>query len=66
MLVFEGIPAKEGHVVGPLSKKEGMNSVLEMLDITYRRDNTSHRPRINKPGSTLDKEQRKKKSFYYN
>jgi ATP-binding cassette subfamily E protein 1 len=66
MLVFEGTPAKEGSVVGPLSKREGMNKVLEMLDITYRRDNVSHRPRINKPNSNLDKEQRKKKEFYYN
>ena len=66
MLVFEGIPAKEGSVIGPVSKRDGMNKVLEMLDITYRRDNTSHRPRINKPESNLDKEQRKKKEFYYN
>jgi ATP-binding cassette, sub-family E, member 1 len=66
MLVFLGEPAKKGFVEGPLTKRDGMNKVLELLDITYRRDNTSHRPRINKPGSTLDSEQRKKKEFYYN
>ncbi len=66
MLVFLGESAKKGFVEGPLSKRDGMNKVLEVLDITYRRDNTSHRPRINKPGSTLDSEQRKKKEFYYN
>jgi ATP-binding cassette, sub-family E, member 1 len=66
MLVFLGEPAVKGFVEGPLSKREGMNKVLEMLDITYRKDISSHRPRINKPGSTLDSEQRKKKEFYYN
>jgi ATP-binding cassette, sub-family E, member 1 len=66
MLVFLGEPAIKGFVEGPLSKREGMNKVLEMLDITYRKDIVSHRPRINKPGSNLDSEQRKKKEFYYN
>ncbi len=65
MLVFEGIPAKEGHVIGPLSKREGMNRVLKNLDITYRRDKLSGRPRINKPDSQLDKEQRFKGEYYY-
>ncbi len=65
MLVFLGEPAKKGFVEGPFSKRDGMNKVLEILDITYRRDNTSHRPRINKPGSNLDSEQRNKKEFYY-
>jgi len=65
MLVFLGEPAVSGFVEGPLSKRDGMNKVLEMLDITYRRDNVSKRPRINKPGSNLDSEQRKKKEFYY-
>ena len=65
MLVFLGEPAKKGFVEGPFSKRDGMNKVLEMLDITYRRDNNSHRPRINKPGSNLDSEQRNKKEFYY-
>ena len=66
MLVFLGDPGKEGFVEGPLTKREGMNKVLGMLNITYRRDTNSHRPRINKPGSNLDSEQRKKKEFSYN
>ncbi len=65
MLVFEGIPAKEGHVIGPLTKREGMNKVLKNLDITYRRDKQTGRPRINKPGSQLDQEQRHKGEYYY-
>ena len=65
MLVFEGTPAKEGHVIGPLTKREGMNKVLKNLDLTYRRDKVSGRPRINKPGSQLDQEQRTKGEYYY-
>lgn len=65
MLVFEGVPAKEGHVLGPVSKKDGMNEVLKMLDITYRRDRETHRPRINKPDSSLDRSQRDKGQYYY-
>ncbi len=65
MLVFEGQPGKEGFVHAPLSKREGMNKVLKNLDITYRRDKESSRPRINKPGSQLDQEQRSKGEYYY-
>ena len=65
MLVFEGMPAKEGHVFGPVTKREGMNRVLKNLDITYRRDKLTGRPRINKPGSQLDQEQRFKGEYYY-
>lgn len=65
MLVFEGTPGKEGHVFGPFIKREGMNRVLKNLDITYRRDKESFRPRINKPGSQLDQEQRNKGEYYY-
>ncbi|MDD4878460.1 MAG: ribosome biogenesis/translation initiation ATPase RLI [Candidatus Nanoarchaeia archaeon] len=65
MLVFEGKPGIEGHVFGPVTKTEGMNEVLKMLDITYRQDNETKRPRINKPGSQLDSEQRSKGRYYY-
>lgn len=66
MLVFEGVPGKEGTVYGPVTKNEGMNKVLKMLDITYRQDRETKRPRINKPGSQLDQQQRSKGNFYYN
>ena len=65
MLVFSGIPGKEGHVFGPCSKEEGMNTVLKMLDVTYRHDKETFRPRINKPGSRLDRLQRKEGKYYY-
>ena len=65
MIVFEGLPGKEGHVYGPVPKREGMNRVLKNLDITYRRDKLTGRPRINKPGSQLDQQQRHKGEYYY-
>ncbi|MDP3918548.1 MAG: ribosome biogenesis/translation initiation ATPase RLI [Nanoarchaeota archaeon] len=64
MLVFIGEPGKEGHVKGPLEKEDGMNEVLKMLDITYRMDKQTKRPRINKPGSQLDKSQKKEGNYY--
>ncbi len=65
MLVFEGTPAKEGYMYGPCNKREGMNRVLKMLNITYRRDKETKRPRINKEHSQLDEQQKKKGEYYY-
>lgn len=65
ILVFEGESGKKGYVHGPCDKKEGMNRVLKNLGITYRRDKENNRPKINKPGSVLDKEQRSKGEYYY-
>lgn len=65
MLVFEGEPGVKGKVFGPCEKREGMNRVLKMLNITYRRDKESGRPRINKPNSQLDAQQRAKGEYYY-
>mgnify|MGYP006434161015 FL=1 len=65
MLVFEGNPGKEGTVIGPCEKEEGMNLILKSLGITYRKDRDTNRARINKPNSQLDKEQRSKGRYYY-
>lgn len=65
LIVFSGIPAREGHLEGPLKMDEGMNLFLKSLDITMRRDITSHRPRINKPGSVKDREQKAENKLYY-
>ncbi len=65
MFVFLGEPGKRGEVQGPMPREEGMNEVLKMLDITYRMDKQSKRPRINKEGSQLDREQKKSGKFYY-
>jgi ATP-binding cassette, sub-family E, member 1 len=65
LLVFSGIPAKEGTLKGPFTKKEGMNRFLKELGITLRRDVHSHRPRINKLASVKDREQKSAGNYYY-
>jgi len=64
ILVFEGSPGIQGTAVGPFMMREGMNRFLGNLGITFRRDPTG-RPRINKPGSYLDREQKASGEYYY-
>ena len=63
VIVCEGKPAVNGVVEGPFSMEEGMNLFLKSLDITMRRDISSHRPRINKTGSVKDREQKSENKF---
>ena len=65
LLVFDGVPAVEGVSKGPFEMEVGMNKFLKNLDITFRRDEQTNRPRINKPGSQKDKEQRSQDKYYY-
>ncbi|MBD3362011.1 ribosome biogenesis/translation initiation ATPase RLI [Candidatus Woesearchaeota archaeon] len=65
LIVFEGVPAKCGEAKGPFDMEEGMNLFLTDLDITMRRDRETNRPRINKPGSRMDQEQKEKNRLYY-
>jgi ATP-binding cassette, sub-family E, member 1 len=65
LLVFEGEPAVKGVAHGPFSMEEGMNHLLKDVGITLRRDVESGRPRINKPGSQKDSEQKKSGKYYY-
>jgi len=65
LLVFEGEPAEHGRASPPVGMREGMNDFLENLDITFRRDERTGRPRINKPGSQLDREQKRAGEYYY-
>ncbi|MFC4448956.1 ribosome biogenesis/translation initiation ATPase RLI [Halorussus aquaticus] len=65
LMVFDGEPAVQGRASEPKGMREGMNDFLANLDITFRRDENVGRPRINKPGSQLDKEQKKSGEYYY-
>jgi ATP-binding cassette subfamily E protein 1 len=65
LIIFNGKSSIEGHASAPMNKREGMNSFLSVAGITMRRDKDSARPRINKPDSTLDKEQREKGEYFY-
>ena len=65
LMVFEGRAAIEGRARGPMAMLEGMNTFLAGMGLTMRRDIESKRPRINKPGSRLDLEQKAAGSYYY-
>ncbi|MDD3351759.1 MAG: ribosome biogenesis/translation initiation ATPase RLI [Candidatus Methanomethylophilaceae archaeon] len=65
MMVFGGDPGHHGIGEGPYDMREGMNKFLTAVDITFRRDAESHRPRINKPDSRLDREQKSNGEYYY-
>jgi len=45
--------------------RAGMNDFLADLDITFRRDERTGRPRINKPGSQKDSTQKRQGEYYY-
>ena len=58
VIVFDGIPAKEAYCTSPEGLVSGMNKFLKLMDITFRRDPTNFRPRINKLNSQKDQEQK--------
>ena len=64
LLVFEGEGGKNGNAEGPFNLREGMNRFLGDVDVTFRRDHDSGRPRINKSLSRKDREQRAKGDYY--
>jgi ATP-binding cassette subfamily E protein 1 len=66
LIVFDGIPGIKGRARGPYSLHEGMNKFLKDVDITFRRDEDTHRPRVNKPDSYMDRKQRNEGEYYYN
>jgi len=65
LLVFSGEPGISGEATPPLTKEQGMNEFLKRVGLTYRRDINTGRPRVNKPGSKLDREQKEKGAYYY-
>lgn len=65
MIIFEGESGKAGRATSPLPKSEAMNRFLKSLDMSFRRDEKSLRPRVNKIESRLDKDQKASGNFYY-
>ena len=65
MMVFGGKPGFHGIGSGPYDMREGMNKFLAAVNITFRRDADTHRPRINKEDSRLDREQKSAGEYYY-
>ena len=65
MIIFEGESGKVGTATAPMPKPEAMNRFLKSLDMSFRRDEKSLRPRVNKIESRLDKDQKSSGNFYY-
>jgi ATP-binding cassette subfamily E protein 1 len=65
VVVYEGEPSINAVANSPQSLLTGMNQFLKSLDITFRRDPTNYRPRINKLDSLKDKEQKLAGSYFY-
>ena len=58
LIVFEGTSGRHGVANGPYSLHEGMNRFLRDVDITFRRDEETQRPRVNKPDSYIERQQK--------
>jgi len=66
LMVFRGIPGLKGEGYTPMGLREGMNMFLKDVGITFRRDPETYRPRANKEGSWLDRQQKEVlKEYYY-
>jgi ATP-binding cassette subfamily E protein 1 len=65
LMVFTGVAGELGIAGAPQEMREGMNAFLKGLGITFRRDEETHRPRVNKPGSRLDRMQKEQGEYYY-
>jgi ATP-binding cassette subfamily E protein 1 len=65
LMVFDGEPAEAGYASKPQEMRAGMNDFLADLEITFRRDERTGRPRINKPDSQKDRQQKRDGEYYY-
>ncbi|KAG5177338.1 P-loop containing nucleoside triphosphate hydrolase protein [Tribonema minus] len=65
VVVYDGQPGIETTAHAPQSLLTGMNTFLEQLRITFRRDPTNFRPRINKPDSIKDREQKLSGNYFF-
>jgi ATP-binding cassette subfamily E protein 1 len=65
LMVFTGQPGINGVANPPTSLRDGMNMFLKEMNVTFRRDPITKRPRVNKEGSKLDNFQKEIGEYYY-
>ncbi len=65
LMIFTGEPGIQGFANEPTDLRNGMNDFLKDMEITFRRDPQTRRPRVNKEGSRLDREQKGIGEYYY-
>ncbi|XDT25654.1 ABC transporter [Nakaseomyces glabratus] len=65
VIVFDGTPSQNTTATAPESLLNGCNRFLKNLNVTFRRDPNSFRPRINKLDSQMDKEQKLSGNYFF-
>jgi ATP-binding cassette subfamily E protein 1 len=65
LMVFSGEPGVNGTANPPTTLRKGMNVFLKEMDVTFRRDSVTRRPRVNKEDSKMDKFQKQIGEYYY-
>ncbi len=65
LIVFGGKPGVHGVANSPTNLHDGMNTFLRDVEVTFRRDPATKRPRVNKEGSRLDQYQKSIGEYYY-
>ena len=64
-MVFYGKSSQYGKATAPINLRDAMNKFLSDVEITFRRDKETNRPRVNKYDSYLDRQQKEKGEYYY-
>ncbi len=65
LMVFCGDPGVNGTANPPITLREGMNIFLKEMNVTFRRDSVTKRPRVNKEDSKMDTLQKEIGEYYY-
>ncbi|KJX95422.1 translation initiation factor rli1 like protein [Zymoseptoria brevis] len=65
VIVFDGQPSIDARANSPQSLLTGCNKFLKNLNVTFRRDPNTYRPRINKLNSQLDSEQKTAGNYFF-
>jgi ATP-binding cassette subfamily E protein 1 len=65
LMVFGGEPGVSGTANPPTNLREGMNIFLKEMNVTFRRDSVTRRPRVNKEDSKMDTFQKELGEYYY-
>ncbi len=63
-MVFLGKPGKQGYAEEPESVENAFNRFLEQVQVTFRKDPQTGRPRANKMDSQMDQQQKNEGKYF--
>jgi ATP-binding cassette subfamily E protein 1 len=64
MMLLSGDPGISGHIHSPTAPQKVINEFLKSVNVTFRHDKETHRPRVNKKESAKDQEQKKNQVYF--